>query len=327
LQALIEEIGITSAHVETNVQGLSKRFQDIATTTRQQASTVQELVSSIQAVELDGEVIPLAKVADGLGDTLSGLIEKIGNLSLRGSSMVSMLDEVLVELNSVEASVGQIDQINRQTNLLALNAKIEAARAGDAGRGFAVVADEVRELAKAVNSLSSVIRGQIASIAGGLRSSHTMLRDIAAVDMSAENLAANTRVKMVMRCLVEQNARFANVLQKTAVTTEKITNDVSAAIVGMQFQDLATQRLDNVSGALGAMATLIADLSADTARKITLDPPDPKVPAAWAERLTAPFTLSDTRKRFVDKALTAPGAAPAKAATLAPPDTGGLELF
>lgn len=323
LRALVGEIGITSRDVETSVQGLSRRFQDIAATTRRQGAAVQDLVTSIQAVEIDGQRIPLTQVADGLGETLTGLTSKITGLTSRGRSMSAALDEVLGQLGSVETSVAQIDQINRQTNLLALNAKIEAARAGDAGRGFAVVADEVRELAKAVNDLSSVIRQQINSIAGGLRTSHAMLTDITTLDMSDENVAANARVRMVMQCLVEQNTRFAGILQETAETTERISNDVSGAVVGMQFQDLAKQRLENVSGALNALTALTTELKGQSPKA-----GDAPISPDWADRMVAPFTLSETRKRFVDHVL--PGSPHAQEAVAAPalaPADDGIELF
>src|SRR5438132_944888 len=98
LDALLNEIAITSGDVDTTVQGLSKRLQDIAGTAREQASTVQDLVTSIQSVDLNGEVIPLSAVAENLGGTLAGLVEKIAMLSARGASMSTSLDGVLTEL-------------------------------------------------------------------------------------------------------------------------------------------------------------------------------------------------------------------------------------
>ncbi|MBP0573634.1 hypothetical protein J8J27_23320, partial [Mycobacterium tuberculosis] len=110
--------------------------------------------SSRQSAGLLGEAQALA---DGAGAEMAELARAVGE---------------------IDAVVGLIASIAGQTNLLALNAKIEAARAGEAGRGFAVVADEVRELAKSVNTLSGRIRGQIGSIASGLRQSHLLLQDI-----------------------------------------------------------------------------------------------------------------------------------------------------
>lgn len=327
LDALINEIAITSSDVDTTVQGLSKRLQDIAGTAREQATTVQDLVASIQSVQLNDEVIPLSDVATSLGDTLSGLVGKIGMLSSRGASMSTSLDGVLDELKSVETSVSQIDKINKQTNLLALNAKIEAARAGEAGRGFSVVADEVRELAKTVNELSALIRGQINSIATGLHASHGMLQDIATVDRSDESIEANARINAIMRCLVEQNARYAVVLQQTAQTTDRINRDVSAAVVGMQFQDLAKQRLENISGAIGAVAAAARDLHDESVHAASSGAAGDDSRQDWVERMLANCTLSEVRNRLtvhIQGNAAAAKAPPARAPAAA---DDGIELF
>jgi methyl-accepting chemotaxis protein len=327
LDALIREIEIASGDVESNVQGLSKRLQSIVGTTREQAATVQNLVASIQSVKLDDEVIPLPEVASSLGDTLSGLVNKITVLSSRGASMSSALDGVLKELKSVESSVGQIDQINKQTNLLALNAKIEAARAGEAGRGFAVVADEVRELAKTVNELSRLIRGQIGTISSGLHTSHEMLQEIAAVERSDESVNTNARITTIMRCLVEQNARYADVLQQTAETTDRINRDVSAAVVGMQFQDLAKQRLENVNGAIAAVSRVMSDLKDQSARAVGGEAVEDLSGEAWVERMLAQCTLSEVRNRLAVEIQGKARAEAAAAEPAAPAADDGIELF
>ena len=297
LQALIGEVQIVSSDIQSNVLEISNRLETIVATTQTQTKTVHELVTSIQSVNVDGEVIHLPNLAEDLGETLSGLTQKILELSSRGVSMSSALDGVLAELSSVEGSVAGIDKINKRTSLLALNAKIEAARAGEAGRGFSVVADEVRELAMAVNQLAVQIKRQIATIGGGLRNTHSLLKEVSTVHMSEDNLDAYSRIKTVMRCLVEQNAHYAGTLKQTAATTEKISADVSAVIVGMQFEDRAKQYLDNVCKAIEAVTASIDDLS----------PPLPLANGGlsesaeshrWAEALIAKCTLYEMRKRL-----------------------------
>jgi methyl-accepting chemotaxis protein len=328
LEALGGEINIVTDDMRTNVFGLTGRFENIVATTREQTHTVQELVGSIQTVKVEGEVIPLTELAGTLGDTLSQLVGKITVLSTRGASMSSALNGVMNELKSVSTSITEIDKINRQTNLLALNAKIEAARAGEAGRGFSVVADEVRELAKAVNNLSEMIRRQISSISSGLKNSQTFLNDIASVDMSEENLNAHTRVKQVMHCLVEQNTRYAGVLEQTAATADQITKDVTAAIVAMQFEDRAKQRLDNVRKAMGSLAPVVEDLQRHAQRSAP-DGAQRDSDRLWVEQMIESCTLVEMRKRLAANILKIYSyeAAEPVAATSVNGAKGNIELF
>ncbi|TXN42214.1 methyl-accepting chemotaxis protein [Methylobacterium sp. WL7] len=309
LDALIDELGIISADVETDVHGLSDRFQRIAATTRGQSEIVQGLVTAVQSVRIDGAERPLAEVAAALGEILAMLNDRIGFMASRCATMEDALNGVLGELSSVDGSVAEIEKINRQTNLLALNAKIEAARAGEAGKAFAVVADEVRSLAGTINALSGVIKQQIGSIAGGLRSSHALLHDIATIDMSVESRNADARVRLVMQALVEQSSRFAGVLSQTVQTTEAITQDVSGAIVAMQFQDLAKQRMQNLQAILRALQA-----APEAGAEAEQD---------WAAAMIAGCTLGEVRERMSRRLL-------GKAAPAPPHDDdplAGVDLF
>jgi methyl-accepting chemotaxis protein len=300
LQALVGEIESTSEDMEVNVLEVSSRLETIVATTREQTHTVHELVGSIQSVAVEGEVIHLPALAEDLGQTLSQLIQKITDLSARGIGMSYSLDGVLSELKSVEGSLAGIDKINKRTSLLALNAKIEAARAGEAGRGFSVVADEVRELAQAVNQLAVAIKRQIGAIGEGLRNTHGLLMEVATVDMSDEHLTACARMKSVMRCLVEQNAHYAGVLQHTAAATEKIASDVSAAIVGMQFQDRAKQHLQNVCKAAVSVVDAMDSLSQQSPAAVAGESAEAE---EWAEAVIARCTLYEMRRRMRDRIL------------------------
>ena len=313
LQALVSELDIASGDTQASVLEICDRLEGIVGTTREQTKTVHQLVTSIQGVSVDGEVVCLPNLAEDLGETLAQLTQKIASISTRGVSMSFALDGVLEDLGSVEGSVAGIDKINKRTSLLALNAKIEAARAGEAGRGFSVVADEVRELAMAVNQLAVVIKRQIKTIGAGLRNTHGLLREVATVDMSEENLMACSRIKTVMRCLVDQNAHYAEMLKQSAATTEKIASDVSAVIVSMQFEDRAKQYLENVCKALGTLGAAIDDLRLRSPAVLRYGAEESAEGHAWAESVIAQCTLFEMRRRLSSRILGVEGQAPAHA--------------
>jgi methyl-accepting chemotaxis protein len=301
LNTLVEELGFVSEDVEGSVNQLSGKFQQIAHTSREQTAMFKGLIDAIQTITVDGVNMSVSQVATDLGETLSELISKIVHLSSRGVAMVYELDDVLVTLKNIDGSINKIEAINKQTNLLALNAKIEAARAGEAGLGFAVVADEVRELAKSVNVLSSEIRGQVDSISSGLKKSYGMLEEIATIDMSDENLAANARIQQIMECLVEQNDMSAGLLEDTAQTSDKITRDISAAVVSMQFQDRTIQRLQNICGAMTVLENATGVLEKQTTADMPGIPDDYKPDDSWHQELLDGCSLGDMRERFARK--------------------------
>lgn len=310
LLALGDEIGLVSTAIEENISAISKRFHDMIGTANEHGQSLQSVIEASQSISVNGETIKLTDLAESLGDALGDLVSKIIFLSSRGVSMVYALEDVLKQLGTVESSIAQIDRINSQTNLLALNAKIEAAHAGAAGRGFSVVADEVRELSKSVNALSSQLRTQISAISSGLRGSFDILQEIATVDMSEQNLFANERVRAIMAALVGQHERFALTLEASAGTTERFKQDVSAAVVGLQFQDRAKQQLQSVIDAIGA----------------SVAPVDPTKGADGVERIAAILdrcTLGDVRARLHARVLG--GAMPVPDVTDGPSDD--IELF
>lgn len=298
LEVLTGVLHDLSGLIDHNVGDVSRRFQSLESTSREQTAAVQQLADAVQTVELgNGEAVALASVVEGLRGTVSEFVEKIVYLSSRGVTLVYKLDDVLGDLNGVHGSIASIEKINRQTNLLALNAKIEAARAGSAGRGFAVVADEVRELASSVDKLSGSLKGQIATISAGIHDCYGILQEIAGTDTSEQNLVANSRITTMINALLTQNMQFAAALDRSAGAANSIADDIAAAVVGMQFQDRALQLIENVSGtlniAIGGLGTLSGDTTARIPLQASYDQAD-----AMADRMLDGCKLADVRQRL-----------------------------
>ena len=314
LMALSEELDRLSGMIERGTNGVSEKFGAIARESLAQTETLASLASASTQIRINGEDVQLTELAGKLQLSLNDLASKIVFLSSRGMTMVYSLEDQLDQMWEVGASVGRIERISSRTNLLALNAKIEAANAGAAGRGFAVVAHEVRDLAVNIGAITAELRERIKSTSQGLSNSFTLLKEISTIDMSQENLATSEQVGQIIDGLVSQNDVFSDALARATAMTERLAEEINAAIVGMQFQDRVTQEIQN----LRKMITCIV---------ASLDLPTGGVGAgnALIDNIGSQITLGDLRERIVARLEGRP--VPVAPSPVVAPPTGDIELF
>ncbi|WP_417671638.1 methyl-accepting chemotaxis protein [Roseibium sp.] len=263
LEFLIHEIGSVSDYVEDNATSLTNRFREMAIASREQSQVVDSMAFDVQHIAVDDDHLPISELAKDLSDTMEDFFKKVIFLSSRGVKMSYTLDDIFKVLENMHESINEIERINKQTHLLALNAKIEAARAGDAGKGFAVVADEVRQLATSVNGLSSSLREQTSQVTAGLDGGYSIIKEIATVDMSDDNIAAHARLKVMTKGFVTQSSQLADALKRSAAASQKMEKEIGASIVELQFQDRSKQRLEGVCDAIVKMLAVSGDTLPD----------------------------------------------------------------
>lgn len=286
MEAVCDELQRLGNLIEDNTTGVSQQFQTIAADTSRQTDIIETLIASARTFPVNGEQLALTDVAADLQSSLASLVSKISFLATRGQTMIQAFEAILHEVKAVHDSVSQINRINSQTNLLALNAKIEAVHAGPAGRGFSIVANEVRELASHTNTVSTELRARINRVETALGDSFSLLKEIASIDLADENVFTNDRIRMVVQGLISQHDQFTEALGGASATTERVTDEINAAVVRLQFQDRATQSIDNLRSVLGIVAKSISP-STDSG-------PDG---AALLDRLERAILLGDMKQR------------------------------
>jgi methyl-accepting chemotaxis protein len=329
IQALVSEISSTSGFVEAEAEALSGRFQRLVLSADQQTARVESLTNLAIGIEVEGELVPIDRIAGLLEATLSDVVEKILLLSKDSMSMVYALDELNINVIRVDNCMKQLGGINRTTNMLALNARIEAERAGSAGAAFRVVAQEVRELSKVTQQVALSMQAELKTVTEGIASGHTTLRRVATIDMS-DNMLAKDKLEVLLSALVRRTDSLTTIVSDALREAEVMAADVGGMVTGIQFQDRMRQRLEHVVDTLQVIDQAIEELKDSSLAAVPALAAGATPDLEWVKRLLERFTMSEMRSRFVAQLLEGKqtGELPDdKSETSGPSKSGSVELF
>ncbi len=221
LRKTVEAISETSIHVAAASEELSNTSQQISANSQETSAQAEVVSKSTQQVSQNLQTV--ATGADEMGASIKDIAKNATEAAKIATSAVSAAESAnatVSKLGESSAEIGQvikvITSIAQQTNLLALNATIEAARAGEAGKGFAVVANEVKELAKKTAKATEDISRKIETIQVDTKAAVESISAISEV-INKINDISNT----IATAVEEQNA-----------TTNEMVRNVSEAAQG-----------------------------------------------------------------------------------------------
>lgn len=205
------------------------------------------------------------------------VMEKFVNAMQQIHNTNVQLQQIVGVIFEIEKKTLVINQIVTKTQLLSLNASIEAARAGEFGKGFSVVAEEVANLAqlsgdsaKEIQELIKESTGKVQEILGltegrikeGKTVSEDVIKVFLEIDESVHSISQAidiiSKLAITQEQSIQQNvtaikqigntatqniegvnnvSSCAKNVQSNSLEMEKVTNEISDAIIGNRFKE------------------------------------------------------------------------------------------
>ncbi len=204
LGQLMSQVLEASQQVNTGALELSRSSQTLANGTTQQASTLEEVSSSM--AEIENRTRKNSDNATQAQQLTNQTINIVSEGNQQMGAMLQSMQRINDSSQQVSKVIKTIDEIAFQTNLLALNAAVEAARAGKYGKGFAVVAEEVRSLAarsaEAAKDTAELIENSIQEVEKGVQNADNTASMLEKITEGISQ--SNTLVNEISAASVEQ---------------------------------------------------------------------------------------------------------------------------
>ena len=285
---------------ELCVEVLPRWARHIETARAETRSAIEALVSSFSQIVLAlrdsarvsrSEVDSEGKLTVTLHECEAALSPVIGSLE----SVMDAKNRLLSEINALshatqnlKSMAGDVSGIATQTNLLALNAAIEAARAGEAGRGFAVVADEVRKLSTASGETGKQISSGIERVLQAMETAASVANTSTTQDgqLIASSESAIRDVLARFQSSVGDVTEASGALQQSS---EQISGQIEALLVGFQFQDRMSQILSQVHADISKLHEALQNTDAQSEASL-LNNAD-----AWLAQMARSYATAEQR--------------------------------
>ena len=231
--------------ISANAGQLSSGSQNLAQSTTEQASAVEELLSTLEELKraANGNVQAAASAQESANETAR-------QVSISSQQMTQMV-AAMGDINEASQQIGQIiatiENIAFQTNILALNAAVEAARAGSAGKGFAVVADEVRSLASQSDEAAKATKALIENSVNASEKGRQIVAEVSQSLQAAQTLVTQSAdsIRDIAQAVEGEAGTITQVTEaigqiSAAVQSNSASSEESAAVSAELFQEVRT---------------------------------------------------------------------------------------
>ncbi|MEF3696937.1 methyl-accepting chemotaxis protein [Desulfolutivibrio sp.] len=218
----------------------------------------------------------LAERAAALAATTSGesMDEVLGNLSTELEQMTGVCEmgnsrESLEELTSVRGIVADLEKISsefgrivKRLSMLGISTRIESARLGTQGLGFSTLSDDVEKLAANIIGYAGQINERNRALRGLVDEAEVKTKSVVDSQERCSSVifgGLHENIETLSRLAATSAALSETISDKTRTVTE----NVSSAVLSMQFHDIVRQQVEHVEQAMGDVDQVVAARFAD----------------------------------------------------------------
>jgi len=233
----------TGDSLNKNTDILSSASNNLSISSNQQASSLEETAATLE--EITANISANTQSSYNMSELAQNVTSSAKSGHELANRTAASMDEINVQVSSINEAIEVIDQIAFQTNILSLNAAVEAATAGEAGKGFAVVAAEVRNLANrsadAAKEIKNIVEAASSKAKQGKVISGEMIEGYNELNENISNTIT----------LIEEVANASKEQERGILQINDAVNTL----------DQATQRNAQVADEISDMASNISQMS------------------------------------------------------------------
>ena len=281
------QLGATAKQIEQAVIEVCQRFQGIV-------GRARESVTQAASTLGNGERPPHAQPSHSqrLIAVARRMMERSETTTQACLHMVDKMGQVEGEMNRITQSLREVDEIAKAVRLLGFNATIEAARAGEHGATFSVVAAETRRLATNAAQINKSIQKTVEQLRTKVNDASQELRVTSTAFVSSSE-ASCTEVNEAVAAMAATEEELRRSVECSARVSESLADDVSHAVMAMQFQDRVNQQITHVVDALEGIEARLAEHFGGNGARSPAE--EPCARRNMAEHLTHRYTMQSER--------------------------------
>lgn len=250
LPVLRAQIREAARHLETAVSGICGNFQNIADRSHEAVAKAAEMLGSGQTGGSVEESIETSRA------TISLLLQRLEHAGQISSLAIARMGEIEQTVQGMESLLEEVQKISFASKIVALNAKIEAVHVGALGAGFEVVAEEISRQAERTTGLTEGIANRIQETRNCVHSAAGKLKEFMADDLT-QSADSRNAAQAALHVLFTSHQNACDSVAMMTSENSRLRDEISQAIVNLQFQDRFGQRLAHVADAMEKMENLL----------------------------------------------------------------------